>query len=189
MHLVWKVRGKYQVRTDYSGIILIWTLWIVSVSLRLHLEYSCPCWRMTQVLHYARNSLMLTCKSKEWLSLPLWNSQSMREDRSINNSRMWLITFVWSEVAQSCPTLCDPMDCSLPGSSCPWDFPGNSPGVDCHFLLQGIFPTQGSNLGLPHCKQTLFTVWATRELLCMCTYIKWFGRRNNMLWKWNDYRN
>ena len=33
---------------------------------------------------------------------------------------------------------------------CPWGFPGNSTGVDCHFLLQGIFPTQGSNPGLPH---------------------------------------
>ena len=39
---------------------------------------------------------------------------------------------------------------------CPWDFPGNSPGVDCHFLLQGIFPTQGSNPGLPRCTQTLY---------------------------------
>ena len=38
----------------------------------------------------------------------------------------------------------------------PWDFPGSSPGVDCHFLLQGIFPTQGSNPGLPHCKQILY---------------------------------
>src|SRR5574337_1228739 len=38
---------------------------------------------------------------------------------------------------------------------CPWDFPGNSTGVDCHFLLQGIFPTQGSNPGLLHCRQTL----------------------------------
>ena len=28
---------------------------------------------------------------------------------------------------------------------CPWDFPGKNTGVDCHFLLQGIFPTQGSN--------------------------------------------
>ena len=34
---------------------------------------------------------------------------------------------------------------------CPWDFPGNSTGVDCHFLLQGIFPTQGSNPGLSRC--------------------------------------
>ena len=38
----------------------------------------------------------------------------------------------------------------------PWDFPGKNSGVDCHFLLQGIFPTQGSNLGLPHCRQTLY---------------------------------
>ena len=37
-----------------------------------------------------------------------------------------------------------------------WDFPGKSTGVGCHFLLQSIFLTQGSNLGLPHCKQTLY---------------------------------
>ena len=45
---------------------------------------------------------------------------------------------------------------------CPWNFPGKSTGVGCHFLLQGIFPTQGSNPGLPHCRRH-FTVWATRE--------------------------
>ena len=39
---------------------------------------------------------------------------------------------------------------------CPWDFLGHSTGVDCHFLLQGIFPTQGSNLGLLHSRQTLY---------------------------------
>ena len=44
---------------------------------------------------------------------------------------------------QSCPTLCDLMDCSPPGSSCPWNFPGRNIGVGCHFLLQGIFLTQG----------------------------------------------
>ena len=38
----------------------------------------------------------------------------------------------------------------------PWDFPGKSTGVGCHFLLQGIFPIQGSNLGLPHCRQMLY---------------------------------
>ena len=36
----------------------------------------------------------------------------------------------------------------------PWDFPGKSTGVGCHFLLQRIFLTQGTNLGLPHCRQT-----------------------------------
>ena len=39
---------------------------------------------------------------------------------------------------------------------CPWDFLGKSTGVGCHFLLQGIFPTQGSNPGLPHCRQMLY---------------------------------
>ena len=38
----------------------------------------------------------------------------------------------------------------------PWDFPGKDTGVGCHFLLQGIFPTQGSNPGLLHCRQILY---------------------------------
>ena len=54
-------------------------------------------------------------------------------------------------VAQSCPTLCDHMDCRLPGSSVHRDFPGQNTGVGCHALLQGIFPTQGLNPGLPYC--------------------------------------
>ena len=45
------------------------------------------------------------------------------------------------------------MDCSPPGS---WNFPGKSTGVGCRFLLQGIFLTQGSNPGLPRCRQTLY---------------------------------
>ena len=40
----------------------------------------------------------------------------------------------------------------------PWNFPGKSTGVDSHFLLQGIFLAQGLNLGLPHCRQTLYYV-------------------------------
>ena len=49
---------------------------------------------------------------------------------------LWLVT-------QSCLTLFSPMVCRPPGSSVPMD-----PGVGCHALLQGIFPTQGSNLRL-----------------------------------------
>ena len=52
-------------------------------------------------------------------------------------------------VAQSCPTLCDTMDCSPPGSSVHGDSPGKSTGVGCHALLQGIFPSQGLNSGPP----------------------------------------
>ena len=48
---------------------------------------------------------------------------------------------------QLCLTLCDPMDCSLPGFSVHEDSRGKNTGVGCHALLQRIFPTQGLN---PH---------------------------------------
>ena len=48
----------------------------------------------------------------------------------------------------ACPTLCDPLDCSPPGSSV--HSPGKNTGVGCCFLLQRIFPTQGSNPRLLH---------------------------------------
>ena len=56
-------------------------------------------------------------------------------------------------VAQSCLTLCDPMDGSPPGSSVHADSPGKNTGVGCYAHLQGIFPTQGSNPSLLHCRQ------------------------------------
>ena len=59
-------------------------------------------------------------------------------------------------VAQSCPTVCNPMDSSPAGSSVLGDCPGKNTGVSCHALLQGIFPTQGLILGLPHCRQILY---------------------------------
>ena len=53
-------------------------------------------------------------------------------------------------VTQLCPTLFDPMDCSSPGSSVHGGFLGKNTRVSCHPVLQGIFPTQGSNPGLLH---------------------------------------
>ena len=47
---------------------------------------------------------------------------------------------------------------------CPWHFPGKNTGVDCHFLLQGVFPTQGSNPCLFHCRRIIYH-WATRAAL------------------------
>ena len=57
-------------------------------------------------------------------------------------------------VIQMCMTLCNSMDCSLPGSSV--HSSGKNTGVGYHFLLQGIFLTQGSNQGLLHCRQILY---------------------------------
>ena len=62
-------------------------------------------------------------------------------------------------VAQSCLTLSDPMDCSPPGSfpeENSWNSPGKLTGVGSHSFLQRIFLTQGSNLGLLHCRRILY---------------------------------
>ena len=46
---------------------------------------------------------------------------------------------------------------------CPWNFPGKNTGVGHHFLLQGIFPTHGSNTGLLHCRQILYRLSCQRS--------------------------
>ena len=47
----------------------------------------------------------------------------------------------------------------------PWDSPGKSTGVGCHFLLQGIFLTRESNLGLPHSRQILYHLSQLQEIV------------------------
>ena len=59
-------------------------------------------------------------------------------------------------VAKLCLALCDSVDCSPPGSSVHGDSPGKNTEVGCLALLQGIFLTQGSNPGLPHCRWILY---------------------------------
>ena len=66
--------------------------------------------------------------------------------------RMRMCVCVCAKSLQSCPTLCNCMDCSPPGSSAHGDSPGSNTAVGCHALLQGIFPTQGRNLHLLHWK-------------------------------------
>ena len=53
-------------------------------------------------------------------------------------------------VTQSCLTFCNPKDCS------PWNSPGQNTGAGSLSLLQGVFPTQGSNPGLPHCRWIIY---------------------------------
>ena len=74
-------------------------------------------------------------------------------------------------VVQSCPTLCDCMDYSPPGSSVHRDSPGKNTGVGCHALLQGIFPTQGSNPGLPQCRQILYSLNHHNKYNKCCLYL------------------
>ena len=74
---------------------------------------------------------------------------------------------------------CDPMDCSLPGSSVHGDSPLKNTGVCCHALLQGIFPTQGLNPHLLHllhwqagslsCKSSVLRYQVIRCAIILCT--------------------
>ena len=72
--------------------------------------------------------------------------------------------------AQSCPTLCNPLDCNPPGCSVHGDSPGKTTGVGCHTLLQGIFLTQGTNPVLPNCRQILYQLSHQAQFLLFFCY-------------------
>ena len=70
-------------------------------------------------------------------------------------------------VSQSCPTLCDPRDYS------PWTSLGRNTGVGSRSLLQGIFPTQGSNPCLLHCRWILYQLSHKRSPGSAEAPVKW----------------
>ena len=111
---------------------------------------------------------ILTFDELKLLWLPLFN---------------WFRDFIWpryrvnvcvhAKSLQSCPTLCNPMDCSSPDSSVHGDSPGKNTGVGCHFLLQAIFLTQGSN-------PCLFCILIGRHMLYHCA-----TREGSSIPNWN----
>ena len=70
----------------------------------------------------------------------------------------YMISWVSEWKSLSHVWLCDPMDC-------PWNSPGQNTGMDSCSLLQRIFPIQGSNPGLPHCRQILYCLSHRRSPL------------------------
>ena len=98
---------------------------------------------------------------KHLLSTSLCNelskvSKALGVDKEQSNTREFKIQYVLCCVQSlSHVKLCDSMDCNSPGSFVCGDSPGKNTGVVCHALLQGIFPTQGSNPSLLLCSQIL----------------------------------
>ena len=66
------------------------------------------------------------------------------------------MSIICAVLSRSVMSLCNPVDSRPPGSSVHGASIGKNTGVGCHALLQGIFPTQGSNPGLPHCRWILY---------------------------------
>ena len=67
---------------------------------------------------------------------------------------------------QSCPTLCDPIDGSPPGSPRPWDSPGKNTGVGCHFLLQCMKVRSESEVTQLYLNLGLLAFRTVRKLIC-----------------------
>ena len=97
----------------------------------------------------------LICPEQDTASL-LWCMDARTCNLNLVVRRLqWTQLCMHVKSLQSCPSLCDPMSWPT-GVFCPWDSPGKNTGVNCHALLQGIFPTQGSNL----CPLCLLHWWA-----------------------------
>ena len=115
-----------------------------------------------------RAALFTIAKIQKQPKCPSWEERIKKKRRCVMHVLKWKSE---SEVTESCPTLCDPVDCSPPG--CLWDFPGKNTGLGCHFLLQEIFPTQGLNPGLLHCRQMLYRLRHQESPVYMCV---WYAR-------------
>ena len=115
-------------------------------------------WQLCSWWEHVRNFLFL------WNEKGTSSSIKKSESDLILLSVFWIWWTKWKDglspvqclVTQSSLTFCDSMDCRPPGSSVHGDSPGKNARVGCHALLQGIFPIQGSNSGLPHHRWILY---------------------------------
>ena len=106
--------------------------------------------------HQISELLTVYLKCKCWTSLVVqWLRIHLPATLACNGHTLPVECVCVCLVTQSCPTLCNPIDCSRPGSSFHGDSPGKNTGMGCHVLLQGIFLTQEANQGLLHCRKIL----------------------------------
>ena len=120
--------------------------------------YICVC----TVSHFSHVQLFVTpsptLNSTGWF----WQLQQTKHSRPTSDVRdsseldnFYFIFFLIFQTLHNCISFekyVTPWTISQPGSFCPWVSPGMRTGGGCHILLQGIFPTQGSN---PHLLQLL----------------------------------
>ena len=95
---------------------------------------------MTFYRHHHRHCTDEKTKTQGSTVSRVLNPKSVWKQIKTSLSKM-VIAFPWlkspaAKSLQSCPTLCDPIDGSPPGSPHPWDSPGKNNGVSCQFLLQ-----------------------------------------------------
>ena len=96
---------------------------------------------------------------KCWIQLDNWTMTTTMWGVSIRCNMLTSSYKIFTKCVHVCVCVCEShsvMSSCLPSRLLsPWDFPGKNIAVGCHLLLQGIFPIQGTNPGLLHCRQTL----------------------------------
>ena len=114
---------------------------------------------------------MCCVSRKDYGIADFWNIQEIQLIQML----LWLNGTLQSEVSESRSVMSDSMRPN--GLYSPWNSPGQNTGVGSQYLLQGVFPTQGSNPGtfsressqprdrtqVSHIVGGFFTSWATRE--------------------------
>ena len=136
---------------------IIW-LWFILFYFFFRLNFFLFCYF---ILFFNFTILYWFCQISTWI----------REETMLLFLYLWIYRNIFmvcgcAKPLQSCPILCNPMDCSLPGFTVHGILQARILGVGCHALLQGIFSTQESNPHLLwhlHCRQILY-FWATREV-------------------------
>ena len=116
----------------------------------------------------------------------VWNSCTLC---LLSGRARWALGFKSSYAAlclviQSCLTLCDPMDCSPPGSSVYGDSPGKNEGVGCHALLQMKAPKSSqmhvdTHIHTPHCKHNPFYFfWFSCQRIQLSMTLSWINQQS-----------
>ena len=130
---------------------------IESVMLSNHLRLHCPLLLLPSIFSSIRVFSNVSAVCIRWPKY--WKFSFSNEHEKV-------------KVAQSCPAVCNPMNYSPPGSYVHEILsPGKNNGVGSYLLLQGIFLTQGSKLGVLHCMQILYNLshqayGATKQIAC-----------------------
>ena len=104
------------------------------------------------------------------------------------NWEIWIDIYGLCYVVLRCSVTSDSLQSLAlypPGSFVHRDSPGKNIGVGCHALLQRIFPTQGSNRSLPHCRQILYCLrhqgspWILEWVVCPFSRGTFWPRNQN----------
>ena len=114
--------------------------------------------------HATMNWIKMNTSGAKNMFTPIWIVECVLQSHGMLKSKCgnltkWKMLFYPQKVCVSRSVMPDslrPHGLQSTRFLCPWDFLGKDTGVGCHFLLQGIFPTQGSNPGLLHCRQILY---------------------------------